>query len=63
MPPSSQASARILLTHRDGDDPQRAMANDAGMAITHSVAQRAINRLKLDGDAGRPAEALHRRCR
>jgi len=47
LPPPSVSSARLLLTHRDGDDPARAMATDVSLVTTHTVAQRVIDRLKL----------------
>lgn len=47
LPAASVSSARILLTHRDGDDPARAMATDVSLVTTHTVAQRVIDRLKL----------------
>ncbi|MGH3465894.1 MAG: hypothetical protein ACRDP9_30855, partial [Kribbellaceae bacterium] len=43
----SNSSAKILLTHRDGDDPAEAMATDVSLATTHSVASRVIEELKL----------------
>jgi capsular polysaccharide biosynthesis protein len=47
LPSASVSSAKLLLTHRDGDDPQRAMATDVSMATTRSVAERVIDTLKL----------------
>jgi capsular polysaccharide biosynthesis protein len=47
LPSPSVSSAKLLLTHRDGDDPQRAMATDVSMATTRSVAERVITELKL----------------
>lgn len=47
LPPTSTSSARLLLTHRDGDDPARAMATDASLVTTHTVAEEAIQRLSL----------------
>ncbi|HZO70315.1 MAG TPA: Wzz/FepE/Etk N-terminal domain-containing protein [Kribbellaceae bacterium] len=47
LPPASNSSAKILLTHRDGDDPAEAMATDVSLATTHSVASRVIEELKL----------------
>jgi capsular polysaccharide biosynthesis protein len=47
LPPASVSSARLLLTHRDGEDPARAMATDVSLVTTHTVAQRVIERLKL----------------
>lgn len=47
LPAASTSSARLLLTHRDGDDPARAMATDVSLVTTHTVAQRVIERLKL----------------
>ena len=56
--PASSSSAKILLTHRDGDDPAEAMATDVSLATTHSVASRVIEP-KLP-QHGRPAAALRR---
>ncbi|TCN42787.1 capsular polysaccharide biosynthesis protein [Kribbella orskensis] len=47
LPAADFSSARILLTHRDGDDPARAMATDVSLVTTHTVALRVIDRLKL----------------
>ncbi|GAA1561605.1 hypothetical protein GCM10009789_13570 [Kribbella sancticallisti] len=47
LPPANVSSARLLLTHREGDDPARAAATDVSLVTTHTVAQRAIDRLKL----------------
>ena len=47
LPPPSVASTKLLLTHRDGDDPARAMATDVSMLTTHTIAKRAIARLGL----------------
>ena len=41
------SSTRLLLTHRDGEDPAKAMATDVSLATTHTVAQRVIDFLKL----------------
>jgi capsular polysaccharide biosynthesis protein len=41
------SSTRLLITHRDGEDPAKAMATDAALATTHTVAQRVIDLLKL----------------
>ena len=41
------SSTRLLLTHRDGEDPAKAMATDVSLATTHTVAQRVIDLLKL----------------
>lgn len=48
MPPPAQSSTKLLLTHRDGDDPARAMATDVSMLSTHTIAKRAIDRLGVD---------------
>ncbi|HET6986276.1 MAG TPA: hypothetical protein VFI00_06655 [Kribbella sp.] len=47
LPTASVSSARLLLTHRDGEDPTKAMATDASLATTRTVAQRTIALLKL----------------
>ena len=48
MPAPAESSTKLLLTHRDGDDPARAMATDVSMLSTHTIAKRAIDRLGLD---------------
>ena len=35
----ASSSARLLLTHRDGEDPAKAMATDVSLATTHTVAR------------------------
>jgi capsular polysaccharide biosynthesis protein len=47
LPPAHVSSVRLVLTHREGDDPARAAATDVSLATTHTVAQRAIDQLKL----------------
>ena len=47
MPSPNVSSTRLLLTHRDGEDPAKAMATDVSLATTHTVAQRVIDLLKL----------------
>lgn len=47
MPPASVSSTKLLLTHRDGDDPARAIATDVSMLGTHTIANRVIDRLGL----------------
>jgi capsular polysaccharide biosynthesis protein len=47
LPPASASSTKLLLTHREGDDPARAMATDVSMLSTHTIAKRVINRLQL----------------
>ena len=47
LPTASVSSARLLLTHRDGEDPTKAMATDASLATTRTVAERTIEFLKL----------------
>ncbi|MER7245374.1 hypothetical protein [Kribbella sp. NPDC000426] len=47
LPAASQSSTRLLITHRDGEDPTKAMATDVSLATTHTVAQRVIDLLKL----------------
>lgn len=57
VPPENQASARLLLTHRDGDSPADAMATDVNLVSSNSVAQRTIERLGLSVT---PDELLNR---
>ncbi|TCC23695.1 hypothetical protein [Kribbella speibonae] len=47
VPAPSTSQTRLLLTHRDGEDPTKAMATDVSLATTHTVAQRVISLLKL----------------
>ncbi|WP_433167816.1 YveK family protein [Kribbella sp. CA-247076] len=47
LPQPHFSSTRLLLTHKDGDDPAKAMATDVSLATTHTVAQRVIDLLKL----------------
>lgn len=47
LPAPSSSVTRLLLTHRDGEDPINAMATDVSLATTHTVAQRVIDLLKL----------------
>ncbi len=47
LPQPHVSSTRLLLTHKDGEDPAKAMATDVNLATTHSVAQRVIELLKL----------------
>lgn len=47
LPPASSSSVKLLLTHRQGDDPVRAMATDVSLIQTNTVAQRVINELGL----------------
>lgn len=47
LPAPSTSQTRLLLTHRDGEDPTKAMATDVSLATTHTVAQRVIELLKL----------------
>ncbi|MFG1622951.1 YveK family protein [Kribbella sp. NPDC049227] len=47
VPTPNVSSTRLLLTHRDGEDPAKAMATDISLATTHTVAQRVIDLLKL----------------
>ncbi|MGW7685865.1 YveK family protein [Kribbella sp. NPDC054772] len=44
---ASTSQTRLLVTHRDGEDPAKAMATDVTLATTHTVAQRVIDLLKL----------------
>ncbi len=57
LPPASSSSTKVLLTHRDGDDPTEAMATDVSLARTHSVATRVIEKLNLSDT---PDELLKR---
>ncbi|RZT26871.1 subunit length determinant protein [Kribbella sp. VKM Ac-2569] len=57
MPPASQSSAKLLLTHREGENVITAMATDASLVTTRSVAQLAIQKLNL---ADTPDELLKR---
>lgn len=47
LPSPSTSQTRLLLTHRDGEDPAKAMATDVSLATTHTVAQRVIDLLNL----------------
>jgi capsular polysaccharide biosynthesis protein len=47
LPTPSTSQTRLLLTHRDGEDPTKAMATDVSLATTHTVAQRVIDLLGL----------------
>ena len=47
LPPASSSSVKLLLTHRQGDDPVRAMATDVSLIRTNTVAQQVINELGL----------------
>ena len=47
VPAPSVSATRLLITHRDGEDPTKAMATDVSLATTHTVAQRVIDLLKL----------------
>lgn len=47
MPGASVSSTKLLLVHRDGDDPERAMATDSSLAATNTVASRVIDKLGL----------------
>ncbi|MFG1812643.1 YveK family protein [Kribbella sp. NPDC049174] len=47
LPQPHVSSTRLLLTHKDGEDPAKAMATDVSLATTHTVAQRVIDLLKL----------------
>ena len=55
LPPSGSSSVKLLLTHRQGDDPMRAMATDVSLVQTNTVAQRVIDELGL---AATPDELL-----
>ncbi|TDW94259.1 subunit length determinant protein [Kribbella pratensis] len=57
MPPASQSSAKLLLTHREGDNLETAMATDASLVTTRAVAQVAIQKLGL---ADTPDQLLKR---
>jgi len=47
IPTPHVSSTRLLLTHRDGEDPAKAMSTDTTLATTHTVAQRVIDQLNL----------------
>ena len=47
LPAQSSSLTRLLITHRDGEDPVTQMATDVSLATTHTVAQRVIDLLKL----------------
>lgn len=47
IPGSSEASSKILLVHREGDDPERAIVTDNSLAETNTVASRVIDELGL----------------
>jgi capsular polysaccharide biosynthesis protein len=47
LPAQSSSVTRLLITHRDGEDPINAMETDVSLATTHTVAQRVIDLLKL----------------
>lgn len=47
LPQPHVSSTRLVLTHKDGEDPAKAMATDVSLATTHTVAQRVIDLLKL----------------
>ncbi|GAB2659664.1 YveK family protein [Kribbella swartbergensis] len=47
LPAPHVSSTRLLLTHKEGEDPAKAMATDVSLATTHTVAQRTIEQLKL----------------
>jgi capsular polysaccharide biosynthesis protein len=47
LPQPHVSSTRLLLTHKDGQDPAKAVATDVSIATTHTVAQRVIDLLKL----------------
>lgn len=55
LPPPGEATTKLLLTHRPGDDPAEAIATDVQLASTRSVAVRVVNQLKL---AETPDEVL-----
>ncbi|MFF0271273.1 hypothetical protein [Kribbella sp. NPDC004536] len=47
LPAPSSSLTRLLITHRDGEDPVTQMATDVSLATTHTVAQRVIDLLAL----------------
>ncbi len=47
LPQPQVSSTRLLLTHKEGEDPAKAMATDVSLASTHTVAQRVIDLLQL----------------
>jgi capsular polysaccharide biosynthesis protein len=56
-PPARESSAKLLLTHREGENPEAAMATDASLVTTRTVAELAIKRLNLTDS---PDELLKR---
>ncbi|WP_410787992.1 Wzz/FepE/Etk N-terminal domain-containing protein [Kribbella sp. C-35] len=57
MPPPAESSAKLLLTHREGDNLDTAMATDESLVTTRAVAQLAIQKLNLTDS---PDELLKR---
>lgn len=51
FPPSYSATTMLLLRHSAQSDPARAMATDAELLKTETVARRAINRLGIQASA------------
>jgi capsular polysaccharide biosynthesis protein len=47
LPAPHQATARLLVTTREGDDPVKAMATEISLATSRTVAERTIALLKL----------------
>ncbi|MFF1823017.1 Wzz/FepE/Etk N-terminal domain-containing protein [Kribbella sp. NPDC058245] len=47
LPSAHSATARILVTTREGEDPAKAMATEVSLATTRTVASRVIDSLKL----------------
>lgn len=47
LPPASESSIKLMLVHREGEDPVQAMATDVSLVSTNTVAQRTIDELGL----------------
>jgi capsular polysaccharide biosynthesis protein len=51
-PPAYQATTTVLLTHNSSQDPTDAVSTDISLAGSHTVADRAMAKLGLTGNAG-----------
>jgi capsular polysaccharide biosynthesis protein len=51
-PPAFQATTTVLLTHNSSQDPTDAISTDISLAESHTVADRAMTKLGLTGNAG-----------
>ena len=51
-PPAYQATTTVLLTHNSSQDPTDAVTTDISLAGSHTVADRAMAKLGLTGNAG-----------